>query len=116
LESIRDEGLHWPLTVYGHSPKGKVVPKYKVPENANRDEGMYVFIGTNRYWCLKALGWDSFPAIVSLNKGEIPPWEGAYKITPEEYPQYCPDNCFRIWVREHAFGYKPKVMGEDEYR
>lgn len=114
LESIREEGLRWPLTVYGHSPKGPINKQYDVPQNAGRNRDRYVFIGTNRYWCLKELGWDTFPAIVSLNKGKEPPWD-SWKITPEEYPQYCPDDCYRIWVREHAFGYKPLTMGQDEF-
>lgn len=114
LDNIRDEGLRYPLCVYGHSPKGPIIDKYRCEWNADRDDSMYVFIGTNRFWCLEELGYTTFPAVFSLNKGEVPEWD-AYKILPDEFPQYAPDDCYRIWVREHAFGYKPLVMAEDAY-
>lgn len=108
-DDIRDNGLRCPIIVFGHSPKGPVNPAYRCEFNRNRDESMYVMIGTNRYWCLLDLGWEVFPAIVSLNKGEEPPkeWGEVWKVDPVDFPKYAPDDCYRIWVREHAFGYKP---------
>lgn len=116
-DDIRDNGLRVPLVVFGHSPKGKVNPSYYHESNRDRDESFYVMIGTNRYWCLKDLGWDVCPAIVSLNKGEHPPeeWGEHWQVSPSDFPKYAPDDSYRIWVREHAFGYKPLRMPADEF-
>lgn len=108
-DDIRDNGLRWPILVFGHSPKGPINNQYITDFNRDRDMKNYIMIGTNRYWCLWDLGWDVFPAIYSLNKGETPPkeWGESWKVSPSDFPKYSPDDCFRIWVREHAFGYKP---------
>lgn len=113
LESIREEGLRHPIIVFGHSPKGRIIDKYRCAENAGRDESIYISQGTNRYWCLRELGWKSFPAVYSWNKGLPPPFGGRL-LEPEEFVDYCPDDTVRAWVREHNFGYKQPPTGTPE--
>jgi hypothetical protein len=112
LESIRQEGLRYPIVVYGHFPKGNFNPKW-AEANKGRDPRMYIAFGTNRYWALKQLEADSFPAILSWNKGKTPPFDGE-KISPHEFRNYAPAG--RIFVQEHGFGYKVEAFPEDEFK
>lgn len=116
-DDIRDNGLRWPIIVFGHSPKGKIIEKYITDFNRDRSQDIYVMIGTNRYWCLWDLGVETFPAMYSLNKGETPPeeWGECWQVSPQDFPKYAPDDCYRIWVREHNFGYKPLTEPEVEF-
>ena len=116
LDNIRENGMRWPIVLYGHSPKGAIIDKYRDEFNAHKDERIYVMIGTNRWWCLKELGYKTFPAILSLNKGEQPKYS-ATKITPHEFAyQYAPLDARRVWVQEHGYGYTPRVEAHDEFR
>lgn len=112
LESIRKEGLRHPVVIYGHFPKGQFNPKWD-EYNEGRDSRMYIAFGTNRYWAMKQLDYTTFPAILSWNKGKTPPFEGATKITPDEFRDYAPAG--RIFVQEHGFGYKVEETPEDEF-
>lgn len=112
LESIRKEGLRHPIIVYGHSPKGQFNHAKWGEANEGRDKRMYIAFGTNRYWALQQLGKETFPAILSWNKGDTPPFEGEI-IPPEGFRDYAPEG--RVFVQEHGFGYKVKEMPEDEF-
>lgn len=112
LESIRDEGLRHPILIYGHSPKGTFNHARWGEANKERDQRMYIAFGTNRYWAIKQLGWDTFPAILSWNQGSKPPFEGK-RIAPAEFKQYAPAG--RVFVQEHGFGWKPYQMPEQEF-
>lgn len=113
LESIREEGLRHPILVYGHSPKGAFNMHRWGASNEGRAKWLYVAIGTNRYWCLDQLGHETMPAILSMNKGKKPPWEGEL-ITPQDFRSYAPPDC-RVWVREHGFGWQLGLLPEDEF-
>lgn len=113
LESIKSEGLRYPLVVFGHTPKAKICEHMITDANKDRDFDYYVHAGTNRYWCLQQLGYETFPAVLSINTGSIPKWDGT-KITPQEYIQYCPANS-EPYVQEHGFGYSLAVLPEEEF-
>jgi hypothetical protein len=80
--------------------------------NKDKKYDMYIAFGTNRYFCLKEIGAETFPAILSWNKGTKPPFEGEM-ITPEQFRDYAPEG--RIYVQDHAFGYTVKETPEDEF-
>lgn len=113
LESIRSEGLRYPLMVYGHSPKAQISPRYKTAWNEGRNEAIYVHQGTNRYHCLDKLGFEVFPAVLSWNSGSKPPFE-AEKLELREFKALLP-KCEHIWVQEHGFGYKVEEFPETEF-
>lgn len=113
LESIREEGLRHPVLIYGHSPKGAFNHARWGHAQEGRDPSMYIAFGTNRYWAIKQLGWDAFPAIISLNKGTLPTWADSKEVLPSEFKSFAPEG--RVFVQEHGFGWKPYVMPEDEF-
>lgn len=113
LEDIRENGLRHPIVVYGHTPKGDFnIQRWGDPRPEGKKYDMYIAFGTNRYHCLQELGFETFPAILSWNKGRKPPFEGE-QITPEEFRDYAPEG--RIFVQEHGFGYKVKEFPEEEF-
>ena len=113
LDSIREEGLRHPILCYGHHPKGRFnLEKWGDANLEQTHKDIYIAFGTNRYWCCKELGWDTFPAILSYNKGRTPPCEGEI-ITPQEFRNYAPAG--RVFVQEHGFGYKLAEFPEEEF-
>lgn len=113
LESIEKEGLRHPVLIYGHTPKGQFNMAKWGEFQKGRDQSMYIAFGTNRYWAIKQLGWETFPAIISLNKGVLPPWEEAVLVSPYHFGNYAPEG--RVFVQEHGFGWKPDVFPEEEF-
>lgn len=113
LDSIRKEGLRHPLLIYGHHPKGDFNVGRWGKYNEGRDPSMYIAFGTNRYWACEQLGWTTAPAIISLDKTKTPPWPDSKLIAPEEFKQYAPPG--RVFVQNHAFGWKPYQMPEEEF-
>lgn len=113
LESIRKEGMRHPIIVFGHSPKGEFNMDKWGDAQEGRDPRMYIAYGTNRYWAIQQLGWETFPAIMSWNKGTPPPFEGEI-IQPGQFKQYSPPGS-RVFVQDHAFGWSVKLLPEDEF-
>ncbi len=115
LESVRKEGLRYPVLVYGHSPKGSFNMARWGHAQEGRDERMYIAFGTNRYYCLEKLGADTFPAILSWNKGDTPPPETSaeFVISPWEFREYAPPG--RVIVQRHGFGWQLAQIPEDEF-
>lgn len=112
-DSIAEEGLRHPILVYGHEPKGAFNMHRWGEHNEGRQKWLYIAFGTNRYWALEQLGWETFPAILSLNKGRKPPWEGR-KITPQEFKELSPPG--RVYVQEHGFGWELATLPEEEFK
>lgn len=52
LEDVRTRGLINPLIVLNHRPKNEYLERY-------------VMTGVNRLWCVRQLGWETVPAIVT---------------------------------------------------
>jgi hypothetical protein len=118
LESIREEGLRHPITIHGHSPKGLPIEKYITDENRDTPRDFIVRQGTNRLWCCRELGWETIPAIVSINKGStLPEGVNGGIIPHEKFLEWVPGNAVRVWVREHDFGYKQpeEYLPENEF-
>ena len=113
LDSIREEGLRYPILIYGHNPKGSFNFSRWGEDNEGRNRNMYIAFGTNRYWALEQLGETTMPVIISLNKEKSPPWEGAVRVLPEEFRNYAPPG--RVYVQEHAFGWTLETLPEDEF-
>lgn len=115
LQSIREEGLRHPILVYAHHPKGAFNMHRWGKFQEGRDRSMYIAFGTNRYWALEKLGCETFPAIVSLNLGHLPPktWGGATQIKPIDFKKYAPPG--RVYVTDHAFGWELETPPEEEF-
>ena len=115
LESIREEGLRHPVLIYGHSPKGAFNFARWGEANEGRDKNMYIAFGTNRYWAIEQLGWDTFPAIISLNKGTLPPisWGKRWHVQPSRFKEFAPPG--RVWVTDHSFGWTLAQKPEEEF-
>lgn len=112
LEDIRDNGLKSHIGVYGHQPQGPISKKYDVEWNSDRDRKYVVRLGTNRLWCLMELGHKTFPAVVSINHGSKPPWDG-YIIPACSLGKYFTDGT--PWVANHAFGIVQATVPEEAY-
>jgi len=115
LESIQEEGLRYPILIYGHSPKGAFNMHRWGDANEGRNPSMYIAFGTNRYWALEQLGWTHMPVIISLNKGRKPSrnWGESTLVRPQDFHNYAPPG--RIFVQEHGFGWTLKEKPEDEF-
>ena len=76
---------------------------------------MYIAFGTNRYWAMKQLGWETMEVIISLNKGRMPDpeWGPAYHVKPHVFKEFAPEG--RVWVQDHSFGWTLKVKPEEEF-
>lgn len=112
LEDIEKNGLNNPVGVYGHTPKGPLSLNYLAPGEP-RCPDYYVKLGTNRVWCCKQLGWKTMPAVVSINHGSTPKWEG-HSFPASALPKYFKDGV--PWVNHHGFGITQAKTPEDTYR
>ena len=111
LQSVREEGLRYPILIYGHSPKGKFNMARWGHAQEGRDTSMYIAFGTNRYWCLKQIGAETMPVIISLNKGEVP--KSGTLVPPHKFKAYAPPG--RVFVQDHAFGWTLETLPEQEF-